>query len=138
MGFRAKEAVRVVAVRRGGLRPVGFALRPGEQGLSLFACETDEEVRMVVEAVRAAGKTGWLAAAALAVQELEALGLELVSTRGETPDERANELHLEARLGGANAELARRLGQEPWEFFNQQLATELCLRARIVYQDQVS
>jgi hypothetical protein len=134
MASGADEAVRVVAVRRGGLRAAEFSLRPGETGLSLFACQSEEEVRLVVEAVRSAGKTGTLAAAALLVRDLEALGLKLVPSPGATPDARANRLHVEAHLAAASAELARRLGQEPWEFFNQQLAGELRARARVVYE----
>ena len=65
--------MRVVAVRGGGLRAAEFALRRTEDGLSMFACETDDDVRTVVEAVRAAGKTGKLAAAALTRQDIEAL-----------------------------------------------------------------
>ena len=67
-------------------------------------------------------------------QDLDALGLELVATPGATPDERANKLHVEARLSQPTAELARRLGQEPWEFFNQQIAGAIHARASIIYQ----
>jgi hypothetical protein len=104
--------------------------------LSLFACQTDGDVRLVVEAVRAAGKTGRLAAAALTEDDLEALGLELVQVLGATPDPRANELHVEARLSQPTAEVARRLGQEPWEFFNQQLGGAIHARARVIYEDR--
>jgi hypothetical protein len=134
MAGGANQAIRVVAVRRTGQRAADFALRHGEQGLSLFACDTQDEVRMVVEAVRAAGKSGKLAAAALAVQDLEALGLEVVQVPGGTPDPRANLLHVEARLAPPTAELARRLGQQSWEFFNQQIAGALRDRARVIYE----
>lgn len=126
------RAVRVIAVRRGRFRAAEFALRSGEQGLSLFVCRTDGEVQMVIDAVRAAGKTGELAAAALTGQDVDALGLELVPTPGATPDDRVNHLHVEARLSVATAALARRLGQEPWEFFNQQIAGEIVARAVLV------
>ena len=100
----------------------------------MFVCRTDEEVRMVVEAVRAAGKSGQLAAAAITPNEVNELGLVLVPTAGATPDERANKLHVEARLSQTTAELARRMGQQPWEFFNQQLAGAIYARARIIFE----
>ena len=128
------RAVRVVVIRGGRTRPTDFALRRGESGLSLFGCESDEQVRIVVEAVRAAGKSGPLAAAALAEDDLLSLGLQLVQTPGGTPDPRANDLHVEARLGGQAADLARRLGQEPWEYFNQQVAAAIHARAKVIYE----
>ena len=134
MAGGATQAVRVVAVRGARIRVADFSLREGEAGLSLFACATDEQVRLVVDAVRAAGKSGRLAAAALTEQDIGALGLVLVYTPGATPDARANVLHVEARLSQPSAELARRLGQEPWEFFNQQVAGALRARARVVYE----
>src|SRR5687767_4512864 len=126
--------VRVVVVRRGQVRTAEFALRRGEAGLSMFACASDEEVRLVVEAVRAAGKSGALGAAALTEDDIVALGLELVPTPGGTPDPRVNDMHVEARLSLQLAETARRLGQEPWELFNQQIAAALRARARVVYE----
>lgn len=128
------STVRVVAIRRGRFRVADFALREGEDGLSLFACQNENDIRRVVDAVRAAGKSGQLAAAALNADDLNALGLEVIRTSGATPDERANELHVEARLSPSSAELARRLGQTPWEFFNQQIAGAMHARARVVYE----
>ena len=134
MAGAAEQTVRVVAVRGGRCRVAEFALRRGESGLSMFACETEQEVRRVVEAVRAAGKKGELAAAALTEHDLEALGLERVPLPGGTPDERVNELHVEVRLSVSTAETARRLSQEPWEFFNQQMSGAIHARARIIFE----
>jgi hypothetical protein len=58
MAADVNRPVRVVAIRRGHLRVTEFALRQGEGGLSMFACETEAEVRLVIDAVRSAGKTG--------------------------------------------------------------------------------
>lgn len=128
------KVVRVVAVRR-GLRATEFAIRPGEEGLSLFACETIEDAERIVAAVRSAGKRGPLAAAAIMVEELVALGLELVATPGGTPDPLVNQWHVEARLDTQSLDQARRLGQAPAEFYNQQLAGAVGHRARIVYEE---
>jgi hypothetical protein len=127
--------VRVVAVRRGRIRAAEFALRPGEEGLSMFICADDEQVRLVVGAVRSAGKIGPLAAASLTERDLDGLGLVLVRTAGGTPDDRANALHVEARLSDQAVELARRLGLQPWEYFNQQLAGALHARARVIFEE---
>ena len=128
------QVVRVVAVRR-SLRPTEFSLRPGEEGLSLFACETAEQAERVVTAVRSAGKQGPLAAAAITADELLALGLELVPTSGGTSDPLVNQWHVEARLGPNLLDQARRLGQTTVEFYNQQLAGAVCHRARILFQE---
>lgn len=135
-GVRVAEPVRVVAIRRGRVRAAEFALRPHEAGLSLFLCAGEEQLWLVIDAVRSAGKSGPLAAAELTEQDLAALGLVLVPTPGGTPDPRANDLHVEARLSQQATELARRLGLEPWEYFNQQLAGVLHARARIVYEER--
>jgi hypothetical protein len=130
----AGTTVRVVAIRRGKLRVAEFALRDEETGLSMFVCETEEDVQLAVSAVRAAGKIGHLAAAALTQQDISALGLELIPVPGATPDERVNKLHVEARLSRSAQETARRLGQQPWDFVNQQLAGALHARARLIYE----
>jgi hypothetical protein len=52
----------------------------------------------VVQAVRAAGKQGNLAAAAISAEEIQALGLVLIKTRGGTPGTEVNDIHFEARL----------------------------------------
>jgi hypothetical protein len=78
---------------------------------------------------------GRLAAAELSGDEVMALGLELVATPGGTPDERANALHVEARLTAETLAFARRLGMAPRDYFNQQLAAALCDRARVVFEE---
>jgi hypothetical protein len=133
------RVVRVVVVRGAGRIHVGdFALRPGHTGLSLFACNNVAEARMIVNAVREAGKSGTLGAAEIEVRSIQSLGLELVATPGRTPDQQVNDWHVEARLSRESADQARRLGQDAREFFNQQLAAALCDRARIIYEDDES
>src|SRR5689334_10006947 len=55
--------VRVVAVRRQGFRGSEFALRPSDEGLSVFGCGSVEDAKRIVAAVKAAGKAGSLGAA---------------------------------------------------------------------------
>ena len=59
------QLLRVVALRKGKLKPVEFRLRPGEHGLSLFRLVNSETPDRVLEAVRLMGKTGDLAAAVI-------------------------------------------------------------------------
>src|SRR5947209_7137785 len=90
-----KELLRIVALRKGRLSPAEFRLRQGEQGLSVFACVERPSPAEVIAAVRAAGKRGELAAAVIAVQEIQALGLILVRSRGGTPQAKVNAIHYE-------------------------------------------
>src|SRR5437867_4398118 len=93
-----KELLRIVALRRGRLWPADFKLREGENGLSLFAHTKEPNAEEVVEAVRAAGKQGILAAAVISAKEIANLGLHLVPTPGGTPHARVNAIHYEARV----------------------------------------
>src|SRR5437667_438487 len=90
------EVLRVVALRKGRLSPAEFRLREGEQGLSVFACVERPSPVEVIEAVRAVGKRGELAAAVIAAQEIQSLGLILVRTRGGTAQAEVNAIHYEA------------------------------------------
>src|SRR5436309_868275 len=79
-------------------RPTEFRLRPGDRGLSLFALVDDPGPNAVIEAVRAAGKQGDLAAAVFEIADLRRLGLVIVRTNGGTLDPAVNAIHMEARL----------------------------------------
>src|SRR5207249_3667228 len=98
-----------VCLRKGRLKPAEFRLRPGERGLSLFRRVGQPGPVEVVAAVRAAGKQGDLAAAAISAEAIRALGLVLVSSPGGTAEPEVNRLHAEARLSFWSA-LWTRLG----------------------------
>lgn len=93
----AEDLLRVVVARRGKVKPSEFRLRPGEAGLSLFRHTDSPDAAAVAAAVRAAGKSGELAAAVVPVAVLIGLDLRLVPTPGGTPDEAVNAVHVEAR-----------------------------------------
>ena len=64
------ELLRVVTLRKGKLKSVEFKLREGEKGLSLFAYRGQPGPAEVIEAVRAMGKQGDLAAAVISAHRL--------------------------------------------------------------------
>lgn len=125
------EFLRVVALRRGRLNPVEFRLRVGEKGLSLFALVDEPGPSSVVEAVRAAGKQGELAIAAIPGHEMAALGLILVQTTGGTADPAVNAIHYEARLPWLRRTLIGLRGARLHEYFNDKLSRRIWEIARL-------
>lgn len=127
------RVVRVVAIRRRRVRISEFGLREGEEGLSLFVCDRDEDLARIVEAVREGGKLGSLAAMAFSAEELRAIDLELIAVPGDTPDPFVNQLHVEAVPSQKMSLEISMSGEELREYFNRLVAPELRRRARIVY-----
>jgi hypothetical protein len=127
-----KEFLRVVTLRKGALKPAEFRLREGEKGLSLFALTVQPGAAEVIEAVRAAGKQGELAAASIPAERLRALGLRLVQTPGGTPVAEVNAIHYEARLPLLKRLLLRLLGSRLQEYFNEQISPQLCAVTRLL------
>lgn len=82
--------IRVVALKKGMLKPSEFKLRPGELGLSLFTRAEHPGPAEIVEAVRAAGKQGELAAAFIPASHIKALVLVITRTEGGTPEPAVN------------------------------------------------
>ena len=131
MAEPVEELVRVVRVRRGGLKPSEFQLRPGEVGLSLFEYRDDPGPARLIRAVREAGKQGDLATALIPVRLLRELGLVVVPTPGGTPDAEVNTLHREARVKWT-VRLWLWLRRGPvHEYFNERFAAPLCESARL-------
>ena len=126
------ELIRIVRLRRGTTKPSEFSLRPGETGLSLFEMRDSPDPSRIVQAVRDAGKQGELAAAAIPVATLAKLGLRLVQSVGGTPDETINEIHWEARLGRGVSFLLWLSRKSRHEYFNANIAGQLCDAARIL------
>jgi hypothetical protein len=126
------EVLRVVAIRRGRLKPAEFRLRPGERGLSLFALVDDPSPAEVIRAVQAAGKQGNLAAAVFASAELRQLGLRLVFTNGGTPSPEVNAIHLETRLPYWRELIVRLRGGYVADYFNDHLSERLAQLARLL------
>jgi hypothetical protein len=124
--------LRVVALRRGKLRPVEFCLRPGEIGLSLFAQSSEVSAQAVLEAVREAGKHGELAVALLPRDDLRHLGLKLIPTLGGTPAAEVNALHHEARLPWLRRLWLALIRKPTHEYFNEQFSRYLYEMARLV------
>lgn len=127
-----KELLRVVALRKGRLSPSEFRLRQGEQGLSLFAHVERPSPIEVIEAVRAVGKRGKLAVAVIAVQEIQALGLILVRSRGGTAQAEVNAIHFEARVPWLRRLFLRLRGIHWRDYFNEHLSHRLCMLARVL------
>jgi hypothetical protein len=123
--------LRVVALRKGRLT-AEFRLRPKEKGLSLFASVSRPGHAAIIEAVRAAGKQGDLAAALLSAKALRALGLVLTRTEGGTPVPEVNAVHYEARFGLFRRILLRLTGVAIHEYFNRHLSATLSEIAEIV------
>jgi hypothetical protein len=126
------ELFRVVALRKGRLNPAEFRLREGEQGLSVFARVERPGPVEVIKAVRAMGKRGELAAAVITAQEIQALGLILVRTRGGTAQVEINAIHYEARLPWLRQLFLRLRGIRPHDYFNEHLSHKLCMLARVL------
>ncbi len=128
------ELIRIVRIRRGIAKPSEFSLRPGESGLSLFELGDEPNSAQIIQAVRDAGKQGELAAAAIPVATLLALGLRLVRCVGGTPDPAINAIHCEARLGSWLRFwlwLSRRSRQD---YFNATIAARHSEASRILEQ----
>jgi hypothetical protein len=126
------EFLRVVALRNGRLSPAEFRLREGQQGLSVFACVERPSPAEAIEAVRAAGKRGELAAAVIAAQEIHTLGLILVRTQGGTAQAGVNAIHYEARVPWLRRLFLRLRGTPLHAYFNEQLSHQLSLTARVL------
>ena len=127
-----KEFLRIVTLRRGKLKPAEFNIRDGEKGLSLFAHRAEPNAEEVISAVRAAGKQGFLAAAAISAQQIAALGLRVLQTKGGTPDARVNAIHYEARLSFLRKLFLRLRGIRHHEYYNEHLSPKLCAVARVL------
>lgn len=126
-----QQLVRVVALRKGGLRPVEFRLRPGERGLSLFRLSGTPSADAIVDAVRSMGKQGELAAVALDADAIQSLGLVLVSTPGGTRFDQVNALQVEARLPFLQRVLLFLRGIRSYDYFNERFSARLCAMARL-------
>lgn len=127
-----KELLRIVTLRNGKLKPAEFRLREGEKGLSLFAKATQPSFEEVIEAVRAAGKLGVLAAAVIPAKKIASLGLILVRTPGGTLHPGVNAIHYEARLPFLKRLLLRLRGIRIHEYFNEYLSQKLHASARVL------
>jgi hypothetical protein len=130
--MEAQELFRVAALRNGKLKPVEFKLRRGEKGLSLFAHTNNPDPVEVIEAVEGAGKQGDLVAAIIPAQELRALGLILVQTRGGTSNSRVNGIHFEARLPFLRRLFLPLRGIRLHDYFNDHFSLKLCALARVL------
>jgi hypothetical protein len=117
--------LRVVALKKGKLKPAEFKLREGEQGLSLFAHGKQPAPADVIEAVRAAGKQGELGVAVLPRKAIEKLGLKMIRTPGGTPVEEVNAIHYEARFPIFRRFFLRLRGVRLHEYFNEHLSDQL-------------
>lgn len=129
--MKLSEVVRVVALRKGKVKPTEFRLRPGERGLSLFAVVESPSLREVMAAVEAAGKRGELASALFTVREIHQLGLRLRFTSGGTSNPRVNAIHLEARLPWWREWQCLIRGPTIADFFNERLSGRLAAIARL-------
>jgi hypothetical protein len=129
---------RVVALKKGKVKPSEFRLREGESGLSLFAFTGQLAAAVIVEAVREAGKQGELAAAVIPRKVFDELGLRLKKTPGGTPDEAVNALHYEARLPLSRCLLAWLRGIRTHDYFNEHLSEKLLQRAKLWDEGAVS
>jgi hypothetical protein len=127
-----KELLRVVSLRRGRLNPAEFRLRIGERGLSMFACVEHPSPAEVIQAVRAMGKRGELAAAVITAQEIRALGQILVQTRGGTSQAEVNDIHYEVRVPWLRRLFLRLRGIRLHDYYNEHLSPELCRLARVL------
>jgi hypothetical protein len=130
--MEVEQFLRVVTLRRGGLRHSEFRLREGEKGLSLFAHLDHPSSTEVVEAVRAAGKRGDLGAAVIPMREILALGLTVAQTRGGTPVAGINAIHYEARVPFWRRMLLCLTGTRLHDYFNEHLSERLCAVARVL------
>src|SRR5205814_3671611 len=97
-----------------------------------FAHTKEPNAEEVVEAVRAAGKQGVLAAAVISAKEIANLGLHLVPTPGGTPHARVNAIHYEARVPFLRTLILRLRGIRAHEYYNEYLSSKLCASARVL------
>jgi len=126
------EYLRVVRLRRGKLNVSEFRLRRGERGLSVFASVDRPGSTEIVAAVRAAGKQGELAIAAIPAKAVDDLGLKVISAAGGTPAPDVNRLHAEFRVSSWRSFLLRLRGKGVDEYFNERFAVELLAAARLL------
>jgi hypothetical protein len=127
-----REFLRIVALRSGKLKPAEFKLREGEKGLSLCAHRAEPNAREVIDAVRAAGKQGFLAAAVIPAQQIASLGLRLLQTQGGTLAPRVNAIHYEARVPFLRKLFLRLWGIRHHDYFNDYLSPKLWALARVL------
>src|SRR5262245_45222807 len=126
-----QQVVRVVALRKGKLKPVEFRLRPDEIGLSLFEYTDRATADLVVEAFKSMGKQGDLALALLQTDDLQALGLNLTRTKGATGRPEIDATHVEARLPLLLRISLFLRGIKAYDYFNEHLSLRLCDMARL-------
>ena len=126
------DVLRVVVVRKGKFKATEFRLRDGERGLSLFRDADPPGAEEIIAAVRAMGKQGDLAVVEIPVRDLHELGLRLVPTKGGTPDDAVNRLHVEARLSRWRELLLwfRRVRIHDW--FNEHATPKLAAAAKLI------
>lgn len=129
------ELLRIVALRPGRLKSSEFKLREGEKGLSLFAHVREPGAREVIEAVRAVGRQGALAAAVLPARGMRSLGLRLVHTKGGTLHVGVNAIHYEARLAFVRRLFLRLRGIPLHEYYNENISPKLFAIARLLDQE---
>ena len=134
--MEAVAFIRVVALKKGGLKAAEFRLRPSEKGLSLFASTDHPSPAEVIEAVRAAGKHGELAAALIPASRIRALGLVVPRTEGGTPVPAVNAIHYEARLPFFRKLLALFRGLPQHEYFNAKYSERLYEAAQLVSSEE--
>jgi hypothetical protein len=133
--MEVSDLLRVVALRKGKIKPAEFRLRPGEKGLSLFALIEQPGLDDVIRAVRAAGKQGDLVAAVFAVRDLRAMGLRIVATKGGTQVAEVNAIHFEARIPWWRSLFLRIRGRSVDQYFNEQHSARLAERAKLLEGD---
>ena len=130
--MKPREYLRIVALRKGSLKPVEFRIREGEVGLSLFARAERPGLADVVDAVRAMGKQGDLAAVVIPAAEIYAMGLKVVQTPGLTLAPEVNAIHFEARVPVLRSLLLRLRGVALHDFFNDRFSDQLCRVAQVL------
>jgi hypothetical protein len=128
----ANQALRIVALRRGKIKPGEFKLREGEKGLSLFLHVKEPSPSTIVEAVRAAGKRGDLGVAVISEGALTALGLVLVKTNGGTQSEEVNRVHLEARVPWLRRFWLWLRFRSLTDYFNQEMSPRINVIAHLM------
>jgi hypothetical protein len=134
--MEAVAFLRVVALKKGGLKAAEFRLRPGEKGLSLFASTDQPNPAEVIEAVRSAGKQGDLAAALIPASRIQALGLVVSRTEGGSPVPAVNTIHYEARLPFFRRLLVLFRGLALHEYFNANYSERLYEAAQLVSPEE--
>ena len=130
--MEAEKLVRVVRLTGGKLRPVEFRLRPGEVGLSVFACKEAARIEDIVEAVRSLGKRGTLAAACISPHVIRELGLKLIRTPGGTLRADINDMHFEIRLTIWQRLWVSLKRKRHSDYFNEVVAPQRYATARVI------